>query len=199
MTSQIDQPFQVIMAADDSQIAFDCTVSERHSGKLVITEHPVEEGANVADHARKDPDGLDLQGIISDQPILLNIEDLQPSVPGTSPNERAKSAYREFQRLQDTAALLTVTTEVRTYEDMIIESISVNRDKETRHILDIGLGLKTYRKATVESVDAPEPVNPSHKRKRKGGRKQTKPAKPEVEDKSTSVLGDIINAFGGPG
>ena len=197
MSSLLAIPYQVVIQAADSQIAFDCTVKERHSHKLTVTDHPVEENASVADHARKEPDGLDLQGLISNQPILLNAaEDLQPSVPGTDPKNRAKAAYIEFCRLQDTVALLTVSTEMRVYQNMVIESIAVDRDKTTRNILDIGLSLRPFRTASVETVAAPEPIDPVHKVKRDQGRKQTKPAKPEVETKSTSLLESISNALG---
>lgn len=198
MTSLLAVPYQVVIASDDSQIAFDCMVTERHGGKLVVTEHPVEVGAAVADHARKEPDELSLQGIISDTPILLNLaEDRQPSVSGGSPENRAQDAFEEFQRLQDTVALLTVTTETRDYENMVITSLSTVKDKTRRHILDINLSLREFRRASVETVDAPEPVEPAHKGKRKQGRKQTKAAQPEVETKQGSLFEQIANALGG--
>lgn len=197
MTSLFDTPFQVVVTAPDSQIAFDCTVSERHSDQLTITDHPVEEGANVSDHAQKEPPVLELNGIISNQPILLNVvDDLQPSVAGGSPDNRAQDAYDEFIRLQESASLLQIATEVRDYEDMMIASIAVQRDKDTRNILDIGLTLRKFRVATVESVEAPEPVEPVHRGRRQQGRKQTKAARPEVQEK-TSVLGALINAATG--
>lgn len=199
MTSLLRKPFQVIIAAADSQIAFDATVSESHTGKLEVTEHPVETGADVSDHARKAPDSLQISGIISDTPILLNIEDRQPSVEGTDPDARARAAYDEFRRLQDTAALLEVTTEMRLFSDMMIESISVSRDASKRHILDIGLGLRQFRRATVQSVPAPEPVEPTHKDKIDQGRKPKKPPKKEVETKQTSIFQDIAGAISGFG
>lgn len=199
MTSLLDIPYQVVITAPDSQIAFDATVSETHTGKLDITEHPVEVGADVSDHAKKAPDALQISGIVSDTPILLNFEDRQPIIPGGDPDTRAKNAYDEFVRLQDTAVLLEVATEIRDYADMMIESISVTRDASKRHILDIGLGLRQFRRATVETVDAPEPAEPAHKRKRKQGRKQKKEPKKEVETKQTSILQDIAGAISGFG
>lgn len=194
MTSLLTVPFQVVISSDDSQIAFDATVSERHQGKLTVTEHPVETGANITDHAQKEPDVLDISGIISNQPILLNIvEQLQPSIPGGDPNNRAQDAYTEFQRLQDTAALLEVATEMRDYSNMMITSISVNREARTRNILDIGLSLREFKIASVETIEAPEPVEPVHKNKRKQGRKQTKKPKTEVEEKQSSVLADWLS------
>ena len=196
MTSLFDTSYQVVISSDDSQIAFDATVTEQHKHELAITEHPVEDGANVADHARKLPDAIDIQGIISNHPILLNFtEDLQPSVPGGDPNNRAQDAYDEFVRLQSTAALLDVTTELRDYTDMMITAISVRRDKTTRDILDIGLTLREFRKATVESTEAPEPVEPVHKGKTNKGRQQKKDPAPEVEEKSESVLESAANAL----
>ncbi len=200
MTSLLAVPFKVIIASPDSQIAFDATVSERHSDTLTLTQHPVEQGADVTDHAQKEPEALDINGIISNHPILLNVEDdLQPSVQGGSPDNRAQDAYDEFLRLQANASLLFIRTELRDYENMVLTGISVQRDKTTRNILDIGLTLTQFRLATVESVEAPEPIEPVHRGRRQQGRKQTKAAKPEVEEKQTSVLGDITNAVFGAG
>lgn len=200
MTSLFNTPFQVVISSDDSQIAFDCTVNENHTDTLTITEHPVETGANVSDHAQKEPDSLTLQGIISNQPILLNlVDDLQPSVPGGTPGNRAQDAYNEFLRLQQTASLLKVTTELRNYQNMMIQDINVRRDKTTRNILDIGLTLREFRRATVETTDAPEPTEPVHRTRTNQGRKQKKKPAPEVEEKTTSVAGQIINFFSGAG
>lgn len=199
MSSLFDVPYQVVITAADSQIAFDATVSEQHKSTLTITEHPVEVGANVSDHAQKEPDAITIQGIISDTPILLNVEDRQPSVPGGDPDNRAQQAFIEFQRLQDIAALLEVATELRDYSDMMIESIAVTKDKDRRHILDISLDLRAFRRASVETVEAPEPTEPVHKKKRKQGRKQKKEPSKEVETKSESAFEAIANALGGIG
>lgn len=199
MTSLLDIPYQVVITSDDSQIAFDATVSEKHTGKMTITEHPVEQGANVADHAQREPDALDIQGIVSNTPILLNFDEtVQPSIPGGDPYNRAQDAYDEFNRLKDTAALLDVATEIRDYTDMMIESVSVTRDAPKRHILDIALGLREFRKASVESILAPEPIKKTHKggagRGADNGRQNTNDPKPEVEAKAESALEAFANA-----
>lgn len=196
MSSVTDTARRVSITATDSQIEFDATVSEQHSSVLSITEHPTEVGAAVSDHAQKEPDELTIHAIISDTPILLDIADRQPSVPGGNPDNRAQQAYQELRRLQDTVALLVVTTETRVYQDMMIKSIAMPKDAPRRHIADLTLQLKAFRRASVETVDAPEPVEPVHKKKRKQGRKQTKPASKEAEEK-TSVLGGLINGVFG--
>jgi hypothetical protein len=127
---------------------------------------------------------------------VLNIEEnLKPSVPGGDPNNRAQEAYNEFRRLQESVALLEVDTEIRDYTDMVITSISVARDASKRFILDIGLTLRQFRKATTRSVPAPEPIEPTHKPEGKGGNKNKKTPPTEVEEKANSVLEDAANAL----
>jgi hypothetical protein len=198
MSSLIDIPFKVLISAPDSQIAFDATTNEQHDSTVTVTEHPIEDGATITDHIQNDPDGLQLQGIISDNPILLNVEaDKEPSVPGGDPDLRVKEAYAEFLRLKEAGSLLEVTTELRNYADMVITAISVRRDKDTRHILDIGLTLFPIRKAVVEPTEAPEPIEPVHKPKRPQGRKPKKPPKTAVEQKASSIFEAIAESFQG--
>jgi hypothetical protein len=126
---------------------------------------------------------------------LLNFDEtVQPSIPGGDPNNRAQDAFDEFNRLKDTAALLTVATEVRDYIDMMIESISVTRDAPKRHILDIGLGLREFRRASVESIAAPQPAKKTHRGPQDDGRNNDKDPAPEVEQKAESALEAFANA-----
>jgi hypothetical protein len=50
-------------------VAVDACVEEVHSYSATITDHPVEEGANVADHRRRNPDKLRVVVVITDHPI----------------------------------------------------------------------------------------------------------------------------------
>lgn len=192
-------PFKAsITPADGTQIFFDATVSENHSSSLTLTDHPVEEGAVVTDHAQSNPDELTINGIISNRPIVVLASlNARPSVQGGDPAARAEDAFREFERLKNTVTLLFVSTEIKDYEDMIIVDVIAPRDASTRHILDITLKLRKFRKATVESVEAPEPVEPVHKAKRKRGKQQMKEASPEVNEKSGSLLASWATSLGG--
>lgn len=53
-------------------IRFDAIFSESHEALNVITEHPVEEGANVADHVRDELDRVSLVGFVSNKPLWSN-------------------------------------------------------------------------------------------------------------------------------
>lgn len=55
-----------------ASIAFDIDMQETHELQTQITEHPVEEGADVADHVRDDLETFRVEGYVSDSPILEN-------------------------------------------------------------------------------------------------------------------------------
>jgi hypothetical protein len=186
----------VILSDDGGGVALDATVTQTHSGSQTITEHPVEVGANVTDHSLKDPDKLQLQGIVSDYPILRDINaGPEPAIIGGDPDRRAQQAYLELVRFKNEARLLQVVTELRDYSDLMIESVSVAKDKSRRHVLDITIGLKEFRKASVETVDAPEPVEPVHKSRRNQGRKPKKRPATQVEEKADSILSSVADSF----
>jgi hypothetical protein len=52
-------------------LEIDATTNEQHDATNTVTDHPVEKGANIADHVRPDPDVLSVTGTISNTPIHL--------------------------------------------------------------------------------------------------------------------------------
>jgi hypothetical protein len=67
-------------------IAIDAVVREVHKFAGEVTEHPVEEGADISDHYRPAPRGVQLEGVISDTPLR---------VPGSHSND-AQQIQRTF-------------------------------------------------------------------------------------------------------
>lgn len=55
---------------DGGQLYFDVTISETHESRLAITEHPVENGADVTDNARRELDRITLEVFVSNSPIV---------------------------------------------------------------------------------------------------------------------------------
>lgn len=50
-------------------IWIDVSLSETHSVSAEVTDHPVEEGANIADHIRPQPRTFSMQGFVTNTPI----------------------------------------------------------------------------------------------------------------------------------
>jgi hypothetical protein len=51
---------------------FDVDLQETHEGTNIITEHPVEDGADIADNVRPQLRRFTLEGFVSDTPLLSN-------------------------------------------------------------------------------------------------------------------------------
>lgn len=97
-------------------ITIDAVVTETHGHQLQVTEHPVEEGADITDHARVRPDTITLDCAVTDTP-----RGSEPA-PG-----RSAAIYEQLRLLMDTAKLVTVVTTLRVYESMVLESLSAPR------------------------------------------------------------------------
>jgi hypothetical protein len=50
-------------------VVFDLTISEGHEATSEVTEHPVEQGSNIADHVRQNPQSLTLEMYVTNTPI----------------------------------------------------------------------------------------------------------------------------------
>lgn len=99
-----------------------CTISERHTDQLVITDHPVESGANITDHAYMQPQRVDIT-IAYGSGLTMSLSDY----------------YQKFLDLQSSRATFEIVTGKRKYKDMLIEAIEVQTDARSENLLMIQL------------------------------------------------------------
>jgi hypothetical protein len=74
-----------IIRADGSSIIFDASLREGHEGETDVTVHPVELGADVADHARTKPRKFSVDAFVTNTPIDVpetNMDGVTGSVSG---------------------------------------------------------------------------------------------------------------------
>lgn len=64
-----------ILRSDGRTLKFDVTNSVTHEGAVILTDHPVERGANISDHARKDLARVTLEVTVSNAPIRSDLRD----------------------------------------------------------------------------------------------------------------------------
>jgi hypothetical protein len=117
-------------------IALDAALREVHSGEVEVTEHPVEQGSNITDHTRPKPDRLTIDAIVTQRTRVVeafgvsfvssSLEDSRQGAAGY-----AETAYAKLVELKDKGSPITVVTQIRTYDDMILTSLSVPRDSKT--------------------------------------------------------------------
>lgn len=122
---------------------FDAFLRESHSGSVKITEHPVQGGANISDHAYNLPDTLTIEILVSDT--------MDSIVAGQFTGEATKSvsAYEVLRSLKERRVLCSVRTRLRYYTNMLIESMTVNDDYKTSHSLRCSVSFKQIIMAVV--------------------------------------------------
>lgn len=110
-------------------IVADITIVEESTDELVITEHPVEQGAAITDHAYKRPAMLTLRVAWSN------------SSPQAGGNEGyVTQVYQQLLKLQKDRAPIDIVTGQRSYSDMLIRSLSKTTDETTENALFITMG-----------------------------------------------------------
>lgn len=138
-------------------VTLDCTVSESHADEVEITNHPVESGSTISDHIRKQPLVLELEGIITNTPVVF-----LASVQAESPvdldfipcRDRVSRGYEELRRIQDAGELVDVVTSLRNYSNMAIQSLGVKRDASSGNILSLSISLREVITANASTIDA---------------------------------------------
>lgn len=118
---------------------------------LTVTQHPVQTGANLADHAFVNPVRISMEIGISDAMAYRKAGCYD--VPGET---KSISAYRSLVKLQEERKPLKVLTKLNTYENMLIESIRANDDVSTQYALKASVELVQILVANVteEKVSA---------------------------------------------
>lgn len=103
------------------------TLDEKHHDELVITDHPVEQGASISDHAYKKPAEVTLTLAWSNSSLS--------SVTSMQFGNYAASAYKQLIALQASRMPFDLSTGKRRYKNMLITSISVTTDAKTENSL----------------------------------------------------------------
>ncbi|MBW5869192.1 hypothetical protein H0I69_15465 [Yersinia enterocolitica] len=125
-------------------------ISEKHQDVLEITEHPVEVGAAVNDHAYKRAAEVTMEVGFAGGGSLLDFADTT-SIGlrlGKSPEE----VYLELIALQDSREPIDVITGKRKYSNMLIRTIEVTTDKTSENVLMCVLTLREVIMSQTESV-----------------------------------------------
>lgn len=197
-------------------LILDCSITESHTGEVEVTDHPVEEGFNVSDHARPKPNTLTITGMISNTPIGLanpagptgatrkvvardngtdagppgfqivttNQEDHVRGTPG-----RAESALSVLRQIKDQGKVITVTTQIYVYTNMIMTNLAVPRDGKTGDVALFTASfkqIKIVKNKTTRKVQAKEP---KAQPKAKAGKQTTGQANEAQKRKSIAYSG----------
>jgi hypothetical protein len=153
-------------------VHIDVTLTENHNFESEVTDNPVEEGVVISDHIDLKPESLTITGVISDTPLnfttsiqgaattagaFVGKKIVGPlgAVAGVgagavagllvSPNNRMKNTFDHFRDLQSKRVPFTVITGLKRYTNMVIVTLTVNRDSKSGRSFNFTATLKQIR------------------------------------------------------
>lgn len=125
---------------------FDAYIRLDHTRKTKITQHPVETGASITDHAYVEPAELIIEVGMSDACVSY----IQGQF--TQKYTRSVSAIDTLWKLQEQRIPMDVLTRLKLYKNMLIEVISVPDDWQTLNSLRATVTLREIIVAEVKTV-----------------------------------------------
>lgn len=126
-------------------ILLDCTVEEDHTDDLTITGHPVEQGAQVSDHAFREP-----------SVVVLSVGFSNSSVQAGGDESYVRNRYDDILTLQRSREPFTIVTGKRTYQNMLIRGIAVKTDQTTEAVLSARLTCREVIIVQTQTVAVPD-------------------------------------------
>lgn len=201
----------VYLLPDDSDplvVTFDTTISETHEQLATVTRHPVEAGAEVADHIQTVPPGFACEVFVSNTPSADNggiVESIdiakRPSSPTRvdvlrfpEPTDRIKSIYETLSRLQSRKATMSVVTSIFTYEKMALVSTSLPRTEAGG--ASFNLSFEPINTVYTLTVTAPKPLEPRGAPAQNKGGQGAKPPGDKDAGKAKSLALKALTAMG---
>lgn len=207
----------VLIWQDDSgqtvSLRFDVVTSENHDSTNIITEHPVEEGADISDHVRPELDRVSIEAYVTNKPLPTNPDADQMGsfapvfLPDGSaatvwqPNsfrDRVREMFESLQDAQKNHRIIRLETRMREYDNMVVERVSAPRTVEDGSGASFQLDLKEIRFVQAETVDAPEPAELRGAQRKAVGSKNTEDGEnaEQKSEKAKSIAARLLDGAG---
>lgn len=162
-------------------LSMDVAIEEVHSDELEITEHPVEMGASITDHAYLKPAMVTIRAGVGDA-----------GKSGSSGDRPSVEAYQKLLELQKSREPFDLVTGKRTYKNMLIKALSVTTDEATENVLQFTAELRQVALVTVQSVAVPRSRQKEGNRTGgvdQKGQKQLEPTKKSIMKQASEIAG----------
>lgn len=211
MANVIDIVFGLSEPSQIGSITVDATISEDHKFTNRVTDFPIEDNAFISDHVIQVPEQLTLKGFITNSPI----EYASGLRSGIKP-ERVNDAFIGLMQIagydyplqpaspsvvRNSAKLVSVVTGLRSYDNMIVSSLSVPRNDKTGNSMEFTITLKHVNETKVEVetvLDQSKISDQIYGAKKQGAKKVNEGVEKVVEIQEESIirkgLVELINA-----
>ena len=203
-------------------LKIDATRAEEHSFKAKATQHEVEDGANISDHVIKGGRVVVIDGVISDDPITIkaaavgNLAGITGSLVGglggavatgvvaklgseliSNGSKPSKDAIDIFEIIYEGSIPVMITTSIKTYTNMIMESLHVPRNSRNANSLEFKATFKEVRIIESEVVDIPPSATEVDGaiKEQKGGKKPSVEPDSQTAESGSTLLFKIGESF----
>lgn len=186
-------------------LPFDLLIDESHELAFDIAEHAVENGSTIRDHIRERLRSVQVTGFFTNHPIggkesgYVNGEDKEGNakvrwatdsvkIDGVEGNGNV-ALNNKFKRLKEIARErkpVRIVTAIEVYNEMVIESVSVDRGPEDGESIKFRMKLREIRTAEVKTTYR-EGVKPAPAPKTQETDEGKKMAENEKDGKVTGV------------
>jgi hypothetical protein len=151
------------------------TIEEVATDDLEITQHPVQQGASITDHAYMKPASVSIKFLFS------------------SWNAPLAETYKKLLELQSSREPFDVITGKRKYKNMLFKSMSQTNDALTENMLSISATLQEVFITTIEAVSVPSRAKQAKPGKTgKTGKAGEKKAQQLDQSKKKSALKSLL-------
>lgn len=174
----------------------DASIREEHQKSSTVTDYPIEKGSNVTQNVIKNPDRVTVSGVVSNTPLAGVLAQRDATLP-------TDDFLAAMDELHESGESCTITTALRTYDDMMLEDLSIPVDSTTGRAIMFTARFKKV--VFVQNTRAFVPVAvPSHKSQDNIGLKASTQADPPAgyynvnnpDGADASLLGQAADAFG---
>lgn len=155
----------------------DAAITEEHTYNSEVTSYPVEAGSDITDNVRVLPIEITIEGLVSNTPLvaMANIRNVLSGLDifaadNTTPSS---NAFDHLRRIRDAREPVSITTSLKLYENMVMESLSFPRDSDTGSSLRFNATFKQVIIVDNRRSFVPTAV-PRAQSKRRRGHKQSK-------------------------
>jgi hypothetical protein len=125
----------------------DAFIAEHYNFSNAVTDIPVEEGSNIADHIVENQDVISVEAFIGNTAFeVITIDGNSVSnLEAPDRMERVRQAYQELKRLTKAKELLDVVLGLETFTNMAITSFAIDREAETGANLPFSMEFKKLK------------------------------------------------------
>lgn len=135
----------------------DASIREVHTFESDVTEFPVEQGSPIADNIRPKPITVQIEGIVSNTPLPPISAGRSIVTDETDDSLPSVSALAALLAIRDAREPVTISTAVKSYDNMVLQSLEVPRDGTTGDALRfsatfVQVTIVTTTRATVRTT-----------------------------------------------